>query len=513
MDNGNQRLFVSEDCAINGEREDLPKATFPQNTINSVTSSIAGLQHTVTDSTPPKITSALNKGKCVIKPIAFKPLSRRFNDCDGQQYGSTPTLTRPSFHIPHYGSSSDLLRQTSHNYVPVERKLRSASPIAMSSLPFSVNRKLRSGYDSLDNINLRKTPPTYSFKDSSTYSKSSFRSIERVAASEGSGSMLDLASSPCESSSFAEMEAALRERDYELSYLRQTMEHNEQVIFKVYQEKEHAYERELRKIKALHDSRLRAAAQKSLKLEQMLMIQTYQLQEEKKRLKEENSDAVGEISALREEIDALRLRLEETEWKLCQKSDELNRLKTQIDEDDHSNKGEEISTLKNEIRQLKSSVLEKDNEIDTLKEQLTKTGITDKTVQSEIFNLLWQLENEVTSEEQKYNKADSEKINEEEKENAINLIDKIKLKISNVIKKWHEERNSWEQERSTWVTEKEKVLCYQKQLQLSYIEMFRRNKTLEAEIENLAIELHLNNNSKSHRKKSLQNITHAAIQL
>lgn len=108
-------------------------------------------------------------------------------------------------------------------------------------------------------------------------SKSSFRSIERVAASEGCGSILDLTSSPCESTSFAEMGAALRERDYELSYLRQTMEHNEQVIFKVYQEKEHAYERELRKLKTLHESRLRAAAQKSLKLEQMLMIQTYQV--------------------------------------------------------------------------------------------------------------------------------------------------------------------------------------------------------------------------------------------
>lgn len=108
-------------------------------------------------------------------------------------------------------------------------------------------------------------------------SKSSFRCIGRVASSEGSGSMLDLTTSPCESASFAEMEVALRERDYELSYLRQTMEHNEQVIFKVYQEKEHAYERELRKLKALHESRLRAAAQKSLKLEQMLMIQTYQV--------------------------------------------------------------------------------------------------------------------------------------------------------------------------------------------------------------------------------------------
>lgn len=55
------------------------------------------------------------------------------------------------------------------------------------------------------------------------------------------------------------------------------MEHNEQVIFRVYQEKERLWERELRRMKNVHESRLRAAAQKALKLEQMLMMQTYQV--------------------------------------------------------------------------------------------------------------------------------------------------------------------------------------------------------------------------------------------
>lgn len=114
----------------------------------------------------------------------------------------------------------------------------------------------------------------------------------------------------------------------------------------------------------------------------------------------------------------------------------------------------------------------------------------------------------MSNDEQKYNQVESDRINEEERENAISLIDKIKLKISNVIKKWHEERNSWEDERATWLNEKEKVLCYQKQLQMSYIEMFRRNKSLEAEMENLSLELHLN--AKPHNKKSL---AHTAIQL
>lgn len=90
------------------------------------------------------------------------------------------------------------------------------------------------------------------------------------------GSLMDLTPSPSDSG-VAELEAALRDRDSELAYLRQTMEHNEQVIFRVYQEKERLWERELRRMKTVHENRLRAGAQKALKLEQMLMMQTYQV--------------------------------------------------------------------------------------------------------------------------------------------------------------------------------------------------------------------------------------------
>lgn len=85
------------------------------------------------------------------------------------------------------------------------------------------------------------------------------------------------------------------------------------------------------------------------------------------------------------------------------------------------------------------------------------------------------------------------------RENIVNLIDKIKKKISGVIKKWHEERTSWDNEKATWMAEKEKVLCYQKRLQLNYIEMFRRNKSLESEVESLSLKLHLN--SRARRKE------------
>jgi chromosome segregation ATPase len=46
-------------------------------------------------------------------------------------------------------------------------------------------------------------------------------------------------------------------------------------------------------------------------------------------------------------------------------------------------------------------------------------------------------------------------------------------------------KECFEAEKTHWIDEKEKVIRYQKQLQLNYVQMYKRNKTLEAEIETL----------------------------
>lgn len=48
-----------------------------------------------------------------------------------------------------------------------------------------------------------------------------------------------------------------------------------------------------------------------------------------------------------------------------------------------------------------------------------------------------------------------------------------------------ESKAFFETEKTHWLDEKEKVIRYQKQLQLNYVQMYKRNKTLEAEIETL----------------------------
>jgi len=55
-----------------------------------------------------------------------------------------------------------------------------------------------------------------------------------------------------------------------------------------------------------------------------------QLQQDKKRLCEEAERASLEACELRQEVELLRGRLEETEWGLCQKTGELSLLKAQL---------------------------------------------------------------------------------------------------------------------------------------------------------------------------------------
>lgn len=44
---------------------------------------------------------------------------------------------------------------------------------------------------------------------------------------------------------------------------------------------------------------------------------------------------------------------------------------------------------------------------------------------------------------------------------------------------------AFEEERLTWQTEKDKVIRYQKELQASYVDMYRRNELLEKELQQL----------------------------
>lgn len=498
MDSGNETLF-SEDSSPDSAPPPSP-------------SSGRGSQQPTPAPTPPHITSSLSKGNSVIRPVAFKPGSMRFTD-NGERYGSTPILARSS-HRHLYGSTNELHHQSKKpNMISsgtLDRKLRSASPMVMSSLPTQTSCKFRLGQQD----DFKSSSSYSSYRDYRPSSKSFARLSKRCSASEGSASLLDLTPSPSESTMLSEMETVLRDRDRELRHLRQTMEHNEQVIFRVYQEKENAWDRELRRIKAMGDNRLKTAAQKSLKLEQMLMMQTYKLQDEKKRLQEENERLESETTDLKKEIDELKVRLEETEWGLCQKSGELAHVKSQLKDtqSELTTKGHEVIALKSEVRELLQKLESKEHRIDELEGRRLERSNSDnggdgncyddQLEADKLCSLVGRLNEQVENELNKSNKLLSGCYSTEdlqslfpkkdtEADSPLEKFGELERHTAKLIRVLNEERKNWDQERLKWFQEKEKVLCYQRQLQMNYVQMFRRTQAFEAQIENLTVQMNV----------------------
>ncbi|XP_068911101.1 leucine zipper putative tumor suppressor 2 homolog isoform X1 [Tenebrio molitor] len=474
---------------------------------------------------PPNIqpfSGVLEKGKVVIRPIAFKPAAMtpaaRFG-LAGERYGSTPILTRPGSRLTLYGSTNDLRQPSGSSNYSLDRKLRSSCPSTSSSPPLAMSsltslpHKLVN-YDSLESV--RKSSPV-STADGSMMNKTSYR-----LSGAGGGSLLDLTPSPSDSG-VSELEAALRDRDSELAYLRQTMEHNEQVIFRVYQEKEKVWERELRRLKSVHESRLRASAQKALKLEQMLMMQTYQLQQDKKRLCAETQRANCQSERLRQEVTALRGRLEETEWGLCQKTGEISLLKSQLKDyqNEQTSKCQELLQLRTEHRDFREQLDLLEAEIGELKKQSFEKDDEIKVLKQEIMRLNGNLEPEPPASEDLSEterlKAEIRELREELSDMSLNEyggaepgrsqrtpLSQEDIEIQRLngtdcscpdLEKLKEEiemkTKDFENERLVWAQEKEKVLRYQRQLQMNYVHMYRRTRALEAEVESLTIELEL----------------------
>jgi hypothetical protein len=59
---------------------------------------------------------------------------------------------------------------------------------------------------------------------------------------------------------------------------------------------------------------------------------------------------------------------------------------------------------------------------------------------------------------------------------------RLEREVENMRRELREERENFEAERANWLEEKEKVIKYQKQLQLNYVQMFRRTRALEEEL-------------------------------
>ncbi|XP_045485497.1 leucine zipper putative tumor suppressor 2 homolog isoform X1 [Pieris rapae] len=417
----------------------------------------------------------LGNGKTVIRPIAFKPLGGRLS-AGGERYGSTPVLaSRPPSLMTLYGSSSD---------VREARWCGSPQPASLSALP----------------------PPPLSAPLHQRH--------HSAIVTKSSGGLVD-SKEPVPAPSPADSGVSELERD------------------------QHDYSTTDRFRN--HDARLRAPR---------LMLQTYG-----GRTRDERD---SELARVRRDRALLRQRLEDTEWSLCQRAGEIALLKTQLKDaqNEQTTKGHEYLTLKADCRQLRETLDKKEKEIMRLRAESEDKQKTIKRLQSDVDRLTKDLKDNVTdlNKNKESSKNEIDKLKTELKElrqelsdvslsgyegidcgrtmrgiyevckteywsandSALDaevqrlngelpdpcneacpanaMVDRLKCELESKETQFNNERRKWSEE-------KDKVLRYQKQLQMNYVQMFKRSRTLEAEIDGLRLELELCN-------KNMKNMNH-----
>ncbi|KAM4590810.1 leucine zipper putative tumor suppressor 2a isoform 1-T2 [Odontesthes bonariensis] len=162
-----------------------------------------------------------------------------------------------------------------------------------------------------------------------------------------------------------ELEEKLRERDLELQQLRENLDENEAAICQVYEEKQRRCEREMEELRQSCAAKMKQASQKAQRAHQVLQLQVFQLQQEKKKLQEDLSSLLQDretlerrCATIQREQTQLGPRLEETKWEVCQKSGEISLLKQQLKEiqSELSQKAGEIVVLKAQLREARSEL-------------------------------------------------------------------------------------------------------------------------------------------------------------
>ena len=161
-----------------------------------------------------------------------------------------------------------------------------------------------------------------------------------------------------------------------------------------------------------------------------------------------------------------------------------------------SGQNEETKLEKNEKDESRDK--ENSEEIPAAKSSTTTLlpeKITANSVENSSEAEIKELRNQLSQLKEELNKKETEQaeLKQQEqskftsKDHQIDILNKDLAQLALAVKELKTEasetKETFETEKTHWLDEKEKVIRYQKQLQLNYVQMYKRNKTLEAEIE------------------------------
>jgi alkylated DNA repair dioxygenase AlkB len=295
-------------------------------------------------------------------------------------------------------------------------------------------------------------------------------------------------------SGVGELEAVLREKDAEILHLRETMEQNEKAIIQVYEEKKLAWHLDKEDLRRECDDKLKLSHQRAGKTEQSLLLQMFKLQQERKQLQEDNDKLLEDKECLENKCETYGMdlsksksKLEETNWTLQQKSGEISLLKSQLKEakDELSGKQNETLVLKTQMKDYQDILDDKNRDIECL-EQDVYNSRKQLRQSTEALDKLCSNTKPAVMIREGASQTDPRVLGVSDESDKVKSL----LEGFEHLKAEKEDQELvFEHEKNQWLDEKNKVICYQKQLQLNYVQMYRKNKMLETEVEQLMLDL------------------------
>uniref|UniRef100_A0A672IZ13 Leucine zipper, putative tumor suppressor family member 3b n=1 Tax=Salarias fasciatus TaxID=181472 RepID=A0A672IZ13_SALFA len=349
------------------------------------------------------------------------------------------------------------------------------------------------------------------FRDNlSSLLSSSSSSYQRL--SHLSDAPAPLRPSPSSDDIIQDLEDRLWEKEQEVQHMRRNLDQSEAAIIQVFEEKQRVWERQMDELRQNYASRLQQVTRRAQRSQTALQAQITRLSQDKRRLQEEMAALLAQREELerkcldyrKEQADILP-RLEETKWEVCQKAGEISLLKQQLRESqaEVTQRAGEMVALRGQLKELNAQLREREEVMLGLKDSYSTKSLELEKCEGELRRTLSevcreaQLRHEVQMRQEAQLRHESQlcpdghqqpRVQEGHWDEAGELRRQLEqLQAALRLERQQRERQAlnFDQERHTWQDEKERVLKYQAQLQLSYVETLQKNQALEKRMSQL----------------------------
>ncbi|MGH0170619.1 UNVERIFIED_CONTAM: hypothetical protein FKN15_072490 [Acipenser sinensis] len=244
-------------------------------------------------------------------------------------------------------------------------------------------------------------------------------------------------------------------------HMRRNLDQSEAAIVQVFEEKQRIWEREMEELRQNYANKLQQVSRKTQRAQQAVQLQSARLQQDKRRLQDELST----LLAQREELERKCLDQLALEW--CE--GELQRTLA------------EVSLLRDKLGMFEAEVL-------GLKQALAGLGGGGGAPHTPPA-LPPQCQSDQLLQSCQSDEVKAQRQAEAEADVLRRQLETLQAELRLERQQRERQAISFAEERHTWQGEKDKVLKYQAQLQLNYVEMYQKNQALEQHVDELGPKL------------------------